>query len=441
LAPTRRPNNANTFSVRVTVPICTLKTSPIRTSRAGFTRSPLSFTCPARHASIAADRVRNILTAQSHRSIRTLLESMSHFPFYVLDNRDYGNSSAKWIPRNDETRRLGTEQTVANSDPARQDPDIMNLSRRSFLAAAGSGSAALALKPNQLAAATPSSQAIKFAIASYSYWHFRSARVPIETVIDRTAQLGVEGVDILHRQMDISERDPLTPDHRRYLQDLKRHAFRQGIDLVCLSIHQDFVDPDPDKRRRQVEHTLKCIEIAYALGIPCIRLNSGRWDTIGSFDDLMAARGIEPVLEGHTEDEGFAWCIDCIEQCLPKAAECGVILALENHWGLTRSPEGLLRIVDAIESPWLGALADTGNFLEDPYDKLSQIASRTVYIQAKTYYGGGEWYTLDLDYPRIAQIFLQAGYTGYVGLEMEGKEDPMIAVPKSIDTLRNAFNP
>jgi L-ribulose-5-phosphate 3-epimerase len=154
----------------------------------------------------------------------------------------------------------------------------------------------------------------------------------------------------------------------------------------------------------------------------------------------MAARGIEPILPGHTEDDGFKWCIDCIEQCLPKAAECGVTLALENHWGLTRSPEGLLRIANAIHSPWLGVLADTGNFLEDPYEKLQQIAAKTVYLQAKTYYGGGEWYTLDLDYPRIAQIFRKAGYTGYVGLEMEGKEDPMTAVPKSIEVLRKAFN-
>jgi len=37
-------------------------------------------------------------------------------------------------------------------------------------------------------------------------------------------------------------------------------------------------------------------------------------------------------------------------------------------------------------------------FLEDPYDKLKQIAPKTVYVQAKTYFGGGEWYTLDLDY-------------------------------------------
>jgi sugar phosphate isomerase/epimerase len=267
----------------------------------------------------------------------------------------------------------------------------------------------------------------------------RGPKVTVETVIEKAAALGVPGVDILHRQLDLGEREPLTPAHRAYLQNLKRHAFRHGVDLVCLSIHQDFVDPDPDYRRREVEHTLKCIEIAATLGVPCIRLNSGRWGTIRSFTDLMKARGEEPILPGHTEDEGFAWCREAIEQCLPKAAECGVLLALENHWGLTRTPEGLLRLVNAIRSPWLGALMDTGNFLEEPYEKLAAIAPHTVFVQAKTYFGGGEWYTLDLDYRRVARILADAGYHGYVALEMEGKEAPDTAVPKSIEMLRRAF--
>jgi len=153
----------------------------------------------------------------------------------------------------------------------------------------------------------------------------------------------------------------------------------------------------------------------------------------------MKARGIEPVLPGYTEDDGFKWCIESIEKCLPKAEQCGVVLALENHWGLSRTPEGLLRILNAIKSPWLGGLMDTGNFMEDPYDKLAQIAPKTVFVQAKTYYGGGEWYTLDLDYKRIARILADAGYTGWVSLEMEGKEAPDLAVPKSIEVLREAF--
>ncbi|HEY9509961.1 MAG TPA: sugar phosphate isomerase/epimerase family protein [Verrucomicrobiae bacterium] len=320
----------------------------------------------------------------------------------------------------------------------------MKLNRRHFLNTAGilgaaplaGGSAPIALQ----AAETNAKRRTKLAVATYSYWHFRTDKVPIETVIDKAAALGVEGIDVLHRQMEIGEHDPITAEHRSYCRNLKRRAFSNGMSIVCLSTHQNFLSPDAAKRDLAIEHTKKCLEIASEMGAGCMRINAGSWGTIPDFDELMKARGVEPILPGHTEDEGFNWCIDGIEKCLSKAEECGVVLALENHWGLSRTPEGQLRILNAIKSPWLGALMDTGNFLENPYDKLKQIAPRAVYVQAKTYYGGGEWYTLDLDYPRIAGILAAAGYTGWVGLEMEGKEDPETAVKKSVELLRSAFD-
>ncbi len=317
--------------------------------------------------------------------------------------------------------------------------------RRAFLAAGGSalsaatltsgpvlGAADLEPKAAQAGAPPAAKGRIKLALSTYSYWHFRDPKVPVETVIDKAAALGVEGVDVLHRQMD--------KEDRASLQQLKRRAFVNGVSLVSLSIHQDFVDPDPAVLKKEIDHTVKCLQMAHEMGIPCMRLNTGRWNTTKSFDDLMKDRGIEPVLQGHTEDEGFKWCIDSIQKVLPKAEEYGVLLALENHWGLARTADGLLRILDAVPSPWLGALMDTGNFLENPYPQLEKIAPRTVFVQAKTYYGGGEWYSLDLDYARIAAILKSAGYHGYVALEFEGKENPDVAVPRSLDLLRQAFS-
>ena len=271
----------------------------------------------------------------------------------------------------------------------------------------------------------------KFAIATYSYWHFREPKVTVQQVIDHASNLGVDGVDVLHVQMD--------NESPEYIRSLRDRAQDKNIELICLSIHQDFVDPDKEKRNKNIDHTKNCIDIAHDLGISYIRLNSGRWNTIDSFDDLMANKGVEPILPGFTEDDGFKWCIDSINECLPHAEQAGVVLALENHWGLTRTPEGLLRIVNSIDSPWLGVLMDTGNFLEDPYEKLEEIAPQTVFVQAKTYYGGGEWYTLDLDYPRIAEILNKVEYKGYISLEFEGKEDANKGVPKSIEMLKKSF--
>jgi len=323
----------------------------------------------------------------------------------------------------------------------------MSINRRTFLKAVAV-SATAPLIPGFTSCAAAEAQTdhkrIKLAIASYSYWHFRTQRVPIETVMDKAAVLGVEAVDILHRQMDLEEKAPLDAAGRAYLRGLKRHAFRNGLEICCVSTHQSFLKPDAAQRAANIAHTEKCIEIAYELGCPCIRINTGTWGTSKSFDDLMEHHGVEEVLSGCTEDEGFKWCVDSITRCLVKAEQCGVMLALENHWGLARTPEGLLRILNNINSPWLGALLDTGNFLFPPYqsaayEKLAQVAPRAVYVQAKTYPGGGEWYTLDIDYARIAKLLAESGYSGYVGLEMEGKEDPDKAVPASVAMLRKAF--
>jgi sugar phosphate isomerase/epimerase len=206
-----------------------------------------------------------------------------------------------------------------------------------------------------------------------------------------------------------------------------------------LSIHQDFVHPDPAERQKHVDHTKHCLELAASLGIPVVRLNSGRWKTIKSFDELMKVKGDEPPLPGHTDNDAFQWCTASIEACLLTAEKEGVMLALENHWGLTTRPENLLRIYQGVRSPWFGVNLDTGNFPGDPYAGIELLAPHAVIVQAKTYYGGGEWYTLDLDYPRIAGLLRKAGFRGWVSLEMEGKEDPLTAVPKSHDVLRKAF--
>jgi sugar phosphate isomerase/epimerase len=60
-------------------------------------------------------------------------------------------------------------------------------------------------------------------------------------------------------------------------------------------------------------------------------------------------------------------------------------------------------------------------------------------VQAKTYFGGGRWYTLELDYPRIAEMLRQQNYRGYVSLEFEGNADYAQAIPKSLELLRKCF--
>ncbi len=305
----------------------------------------------------------------------------------------------------------------------------MNTDRRAFLTAAAVLAAGAARADDKKPQAPPRPNRV--GVSTYSFWQFKNKDLrDIETCLDLAADMGFDAVEILHRQM--------TSEEPSLLQRYKRRAFLHGMSLCGFSTHQTFLTPDEAERKKNVDHTVRCLELAYAMGIPTMRVNTGTWRTSKNFDELMKNRGIEPPLKGYTDEDGFGWVIDGFQKCLKVAEKCGVTMGLENHWGLGRTPEGVLRVVKAVDSPWLKVTLDTGNFLEDPYDRLALLAPQACLVQAKTYYGGGLWYTLDLDNERIAGILRKANYRGFISLEFEGKEDPRTAVPKSLAVLRKA---
>ncbi len=277
-------------------------------------------------------------------------------------------------------------------------------------------------------------------VSTYSFWQFNGRETPIEYCIDKASEFGFDGIELLLIQME-SEKN-------NYLQRLKKRAFDSGLDIMGLSTHQSFVSPDASKRKENIELTKHQIEVAYSLGIPTIRINTGRWGTtkpIGDkseFDVLMDNKGVESIIDGYTEEEGFKWVIDSIEQCIPTAEKCGVVLGLENHWGLGLTSKGVMKIVNAIDSPWLSVTLDTGNFFDNREEQLAELAPHTCLIQAKTYYGGAKWPAFDqinIDYKSIGELMRKNNYKGYISLEFEGNEDANSAIPKSLELLRNSF--
>lgn len=295
-------------------------------------------------------------------------------------------------------------------------------------AAAMTGHVAQAKTPDS----APRARRIPLAVSTYSYWHFQEQKYPVDKVIEDAARLGFDGVEILHRQME-NETVP-------YMNKLKRLAFDNGLSLPLLSIHQSFVQPKAEDRKKDIEHTIKCINLATQMGIPAIRMNTGSWRTVKR-DANYYKDGKEPPVQGYTDQDAIKWCIDSMGECLVAAEKAGVVLAIENHWGLSSNIDYLLEIYKPLaSSPAMGMNVDTGNFVGDPYPQFERLAPYATIVQAKTYYGGGHYYDLDLDYRRIAAILRKANFKGYISLEMEGKEDPNVAVPKSLKLFREVFS-
>jgi sugar phosphate isomerase/epimerase len=206
---------------------------------------------------------------------------------------------------------------------------------------------------------------------------------------------------------------------RDYLLKLKRQAFNLGLDISGTAIGNDFgLKPGPE-RDEQLAMCREWIEHSAIMGAPVIRIFAGK------------------TPPGDTDTAAIDRCIEGINECLKHAADYGVFLALENHGGITSTPEQMLSIIAGVDdSPWFGVNFDSGNFKsDDPYRDLEKIAPYTVNAQIKvavTRNGTKE----PSDFARVIDILKDANYRGYVVLEYEEAEDPKVAIPRYIDQLR-----
>jgi sugar phosphate isomerase/epimerase len=96
-------------------------------------------------------------------------------------------------------------------------------------------------------------------------------------------------------------------------------------------------------------------------------------------------------------DQAVAWVVECIEQSLPTAEQCGITLAIENHYkdAFWRYPEFaqraevFLRIVERVRSPHFGVQFDPSNALlagDDPLALLQAVKGRLAAMHASDRY-------------------------------------------------------
>ena len=277
------------------------------------------------------------------------------------------------------------------------------------------------------------------AISTYSYHRFgggpEGADLPsMETMIERTATYGIQGLEIIGNHLD-----KLDQAGTRSLHRLKRLMAEKGVAPVSVSAHHNFVQPDPMVRDEHIVRLKQWIDAAHEIGAPFVRAFGGRWGTMTNFAEFMAAGGNEPPITGYTLDDAFGWTIESFIDCAAYAADKGVTILLENHWGLTGTAAGTLRIFEGVSSPWLKLVLDTGNFIQEPdqYAEMALMLPHCALIHAKTYIGKSMYFDdFDLDYARIAQMLKDVGYQGYLSIEFEGKAHPDEGIPASIEQVR-----
>lgn len=259
---------------------------------------------------------------------------------------------------------------------------------------------------------------MKLSLAAYSFNRFLSrpgrgqkGDMTLDDFVDFCAKLNLDGTELTSYYFP----EDVTTE---YLLHLKEKTFRLGLDVSGTAIGNDFCLAAGEKRDAQISLCKAWIDHAAVMGAPVIRIFAGK------------------VPQGDTEEAALDRCVAGIDECLAYAATRGVFLGLENHGGITATPEQLLAIVKRVKpSPWFGINYDSGNFrTDDPYRDLEVIAPYAVNAQIKvavTRNGTKE----PADLKRMVDILKAAQYRGYVVLEYE-EQEPRKEIPDYIRKLR-----
>jgi sugar phosphate isomerase/epimerase len=196
-----------------------------------------------------------------------------------------------------------------------------------------------------------------------------------------------------------------------YLAEMKKRADDNGVRSVLIMCDGEGAlgDPDAAKRQTAVENHYRWVEAAKFLGCHSIRVNA---ESRGTWDEQRdrAADGLRRLAEfGDTH---------------------GINVIVENHGGLSSNGQWLAATIRQAAHPRCGTLPDFGNFrisANEEYDRYKGVAELMPFakgVSAKSNDFDEKGNETRTDYGRMLKIVLDAGYTGFIGIEYEGDRLP-----------------
>jgi len=265
---------------------------------------------------------------------------------------------------------------------------------------------------------------MKVGIDSYCYHRFFGEVYPqqqppsrpmsLEDFLRRAKELEVDGVSLescFFPRFDGS-----------FLASLKKSLDAYGLERVYAWGHPDGLEGGTNIEAYQ--DMVANIERAKAIGADVMRV-------VGS-SLRFRKQAHEPQLDRLTK---------MFSEAVRIAEKHTVRLAIENHIDFTA--DEMLRLLAAVDSPWLGVNFDTGNFLrllDDPIkgmEKLAKYVYATHIKDLKPQKGvaADEWYFFSctpvgdgiVDNLQLAKLLSQAGYQGFLAVEIDSLHTDYLA--------------
>lgn len=285
---------------------------------------------------------------------------------------------------------------------------MISLPRRQFLQTAAAGAAVAALP--RWVKASEKVMPFRISLAEWSLHRTFGTDGEDNLRFPQVARedFGIEAVEYVTHFFKGKARDA------KYLAELNKRCADHDVRSLLIMVDGEGAlgDADNAKRTTAIENHKKWLEAAQTLGCHSIRVNA---QSQGSYAEQLALAA------------------DGLGRLGEMADQFGLNVLVENHGGLSSNGSWLSGVMRRVGRPNVGTLPDFGNFCisgrgkpdavwYDRYKGMEELMPFAKAVSAKSNVFDASGDETDTDYARVVKTVLQAGYSGYIGIEWEGRE-------------------
>jgi inosose dehydratase len=262
-------------------------------------------------------------------------------------------------------------------------------------------------------------------------------KVPIHEAIPAIAKIGYQGIELAVTPGWPTDLDTLDTDQRQIIKMLLGDF---NLVLTAIAGHTSMAETDPNKNASNLDFLRRSIDLAAELATPgetaiLCSLIGGKEDEWDEKKEQIAER---------------------VYQLGEYAASCQVILAVEPHCGTAFDlPEKAIWLMEKINHPAVRLNFDISHFdirgitAEECVPLIAPWSVHTHVKDQRGIYPHHEFLTPGsgpFDFVNYLRLMHQAGYTGFIGMEVsvmvqrKPGYDPFIDAALGYYALRHAFN-
>lgn len=246
----------------------------------------------------------------------------------------------------------------------------------------------------------------------------RSLNAEWKDALIAAGEIGYDGVEfVVPSEEEIAKL--LRPSGRQEVLSWLKEANCVVSSLSVAAFHKySFAMPDADMDQ-SVQFVLDCLRACAALNATGVLLPHFDRENIN-----ISAEGEAAFIEG-------------FKRCAPVAEELKVYAAMETSF----SVQQLQRIVDGVDSPYVGVYQDVANALHyghEPVDMLTRLGKRICMIHIKDKDGDllGEG---EVDWDKCVAAIKEIGYDDWLILETKPTSHPRKTAMKNLKFIRDAI--